>query len=88
MIGFGLFWVTAFCEIMSVANLATVNSTIDVIVKQVALACVAKVGIFYAGGLSQNMKIKQKSNVVIEFTFYRQIQEQVKLPPKMKKCHL
>jgi hypothetical protein len=47
-----LFWMTLLTEMLTVFYLSTISVTIDVIIKQVCLAAVAKVSIFYAASLS------------------------------------
>jgi hypothetical protein len=47
-LGFLLYTVTLYTEILTVIYISTVYVTIDVIIKQVCLASIAKVSIFYA----------------------------------------
>ena len=62
---------TVYVEVLTVINLSTVNSVIDIIIKQVALASVAKVSVFYAAAISENAKMKQSGVKPIEVTMYR-----------------
>ena len=58
MLGFIQFWATLSVEILTVWNLSTINTVIDIITKQVALAAIAKVAVFYAAAISENAKMK------------------------------
>lgn len=58
-LGFVLWFITLSTILLTIVYLCTINVTIDVIIKQVCLAAVAKVSIFYAGALSETLKIKQ-----------------------------
>jgi hypothetical protein len=86
--GMTLFSVTICTELMAIAFLSTLDVAIEIIIKQVAMACIAKVGLFFVQGMSANVKIRQPSTVSIEITNYRDIRPLVKLGPGQSKYML
>merc|ERR1712100_932685 len=63
-----------FCEIACITFLSTLDKTIDVIIKFIALGSIAKIDDFYAAALPDENKIKKNADDgadVMKITYHR-----------------
>jgi len=73
-----ILWVmTIALEVISVFYISTLHSTLSIITSQVTLACIARVPIFYAGALQDNIKFKATGIKPLIVSAYRANKENI-----------
>ena len=87
-VGFFSFAIVAMTEFACISFLAADDDTIDVIIKQIALASIAKATIFYAAAYNESSKIKLPGVKAMERKVYREINDQVVMGKGQLKCTL
>ena len=84
---FQFFIVTLITEVLSVLYLSTLESVVEILVREVTLAAVAKIGKFYANSLQKTVKLKNFHGVKPpQFTVYREIRNKTKLKEGKSRC--
>jgi hypothetical protein len=72
--GFVIFFNSLLVEYMTLLYLSSLTVTIDIIVKQVCMAAIAKVGIFFAAALPASSKLVQYKGIPTpKVTHYREM---------------